>query len=298
MGSIPKKMKIAKVSQGAPTIGFIGNGYVGKHIADDFERRGHSVVRYALEAPYDKNKEAVRACDIIFVAVPTPTTPEGHDVSIIEEVLAGLKGRVVVIKSTVLPGTTKKLQKKFKSLTLLFCPEFLGESTAAHDAAHPIMNIVGIPIESLEHRRAAKEVLSLLPSSPFMQTCTSTEAEIKKYAHNTSGYVQIVIFNLFYDLARTLKADWEPIQKALVANPFIASRYSYPVHKGGRGAGGNCFIKDFAAFRKFIKKILPRDERALHMLESIEKKNLHLLTASKKDAHIVRRVYGRTGTKR
>lgn len=282
-------MKRKKTAQ----VGFVGNGYVGKHIADDFERRGHKVVRYALEAPFNQNREAVKACDIIFVAVPTPTTPKGHDTSIIESVLSELSDRVVVIKSTILPGTTKRLQQKFKSLTLLFCPEFLGESTAAYDAAHPIMNIIGVPVESAQHRAAAKRVMTLLPRSPFRQICTSTEAEIKKYAHNTSGYIQIVVFNLFYDLARAFGADWEPIQRALVANPLIASRYSYPVHKGGRGAGGNCFVKDFAAIRKHFKDVLPRDVRALRMLESIEEKNLHLLKTTKKDPHIVRTVYGR-----
>ena len=51
-------------------IGFIGQGWVGKHYADDFEARGHDVVRYALEEPYVANKERVAECGIVFVAVP------------------------------------------------------------------------------------------------------------------------------------------------------------------------------------------------------------------------------------
>jgi UDP-glucose 6-dehydrogenase len=115
-------------------VGFIGNGYVGKHIADDFEHRGLTVVRYALETPYDKNKDAVGACDIVIVAVPTPTTPEGFDGRIVEDVLAYVQsGKIVVIKSTVTPGTTKRLQEKYPDLTLLFSPEFLREANAADD---------------------------------------------------------------------------------------------------------------------------------------------------------------------
>lgn len=285
----------AQKTQKKPKIGFIGNGYVGKHIADNFEARGYSVVRYALEAPFNENKERVTGCDILFVAVPTPTTPEGFDLSIVENALSGLaktKGKIVVIKSTILPGSTKKLQEKFKSLTLLFCPEFLGESTAAYDATYPIMNIIGMPVDNPRYRRAANKVMSVLPDAPFTQICSSTEAEIKKYAHNTSGYVQIVVFNLFYDITRALGADWTTIQQALIANPFIASRYSYPVHKGGRGAGGNCFIKDFAALRGFVEKTLPKDAYALEMLKSIERDNLHLLASTQKDPHIVESVYG------
>lgn len=287
--------------QNKPKIGFIGNGFVGKNIADDFERRGYTVERYALEAPLNENMPAVNACDIIFVAVPTPTSPDGFDLSVVESALRSItttKNKIVVIKSTILPGSTQKLQKKFKKLTLLFCPEFLGESSAAYDAQNPIMDIVGMPINTPAYRRAAKKVMSVLPEAPFKLICSSTEAEIKKYAHNTSGYVQIVVFNLFYDITKKFNADWAPIQQALVANPFIASRYSVPVHKGGRGAGGNCFIKDFAALRTFVEATLPHDTRALEMLKGIEKKNLHLLASTKKDAHIVKRVYGDKKTKR
>ncbi len=59
------------------TIGFIGQGFIGKSYADDLERRGKKVVRYSLEEPYIKNKDRIRDCDIVFIAVPTPTTPEG-----------------------------------------------------------------------------------------------------------------------------------------------------------------------------------------------------------------------------
>ncbi len=57
-------------------IGFIGQGWIGKNYADDFEKRGFEVVRYAQEEPYIKNKEAIADCDIVFIAVPTPSTPE------------------------------------------------------------------------------------------------------------------------------------------------------------------------------------------------------------------------------
>ena len=55
-------------------IGFIGQGFVGKNYADNFERRGFSVVRYALEDPYRANKKKIRECDVVFICLPTPTT--------------------------------------------------------------------------------------------------------------------------------------------------------------------------------------------------------------------------------
>ena len=96
-------------------IGFIGQGFIGKNYSDDFEKRGHKVVRYAKEKPYDANKEEIKKCDIVFIAVPTPTTPKGYDASIIKAVLPlTKKGGIVVLKSTIFPGLTKEIQKEFE----------------------------------------------------------------------------------------------------------------------------------------------------------------------------------------
>ncbi len=95
------------------SIGFIGQGWIGKNYADDFERRGFSVTRYGLEGVFVHNREAIKKCDIVFIAVPTPTTPSGFDYSIVEEAVSLVgEGKIAVIKSTVLPGTTEEIQKK------------------------------------------------------------------------------------------------------------------------------------------------------------------------------------------
>lgn len=274
-------------------IGFIGQGWIGKNYADDFERRGLSVVRYAKESPYDKNKNAIAECDIVFIAVPTPTTPMGFDSSIVAGVLKLVgKGKTAVIKSTILPGTTKRLQEENPEIILLYSPEFLSEATAAYDAAHPFANIAGLSIDDPAHRAAAEKVLSVLPKSPFMQICSSTEAEIIKYSHNASGYVQIVFFNAMYDLSRALGADWASIQKALEADPFISNRYAKPVHKSGRGAGGHCFIKDFAALSSLYGQQV-KDPLGKAMLGAIEEKNKELLRSTDKNLDILKDVYGK-----
>lgn len=80
-------------------IGFIGQGWIGRHYADDFENRGYKVIRYALEEPYLQNGEKIKECDIVFIAVPTPSSPEGFDDSIIRQAVKKTgKGKTVVIK--------------------------------------------------------------------------------------------------------------------------------------------------------------------------------------------------------
>lgn len=276
-----------------PLIGFIGQGWIGKNYATDFEKRGYETVRYALEKEYVGNKERISECDIVFIAVPTPSTPKGFDASIVESALKLVgKGKTAVIKSTIIPGTTIKFQKRHPGIVLSYAPEFLSESTAAHDAANPFSNIIGIPKDDAEHRNAAKAILAVLPPSPFELVCSSTEAEFIKYSHNISGYTQIIAFNILYDLAQKLGGDWDVVHSALLADPYIPNRYSQPLHKTGRGAGGGCFIKDYAAFRTLFQELLPNHKESIAAMKAFEKKNIHLLASTNKDLHLLTGVYG------
>lgn len=276
------------------TIGFIGQGYVGKNYANDFEARGYTIVRYSLEEPYVNNKEAIGACDVVFIAVPTPSTPQGFDSSIVEGSLHLLRdGSIAVIKSTVVPGTIATWQETHPSITILFSPEFLREATAAEDAAHPFTNIVGYTKNSKESKNAAKLVQNILPEAKNNILCTSTEAEIIKYLQNISGYINILTFNIFYDFAQKMNANWEPILAAMQADPDIPSRFANPVHKSGRGAGGHCLIKDMAAFREIYEKIIPSDQSSVSILKMLEEKNKELLFNSNKDLDLLEGVYGK-----
>lgn len=274
-------------------IGFIGQGWIGKHYADDFENRGYDVVRYSKEPQYEMNKDKIGSCKIVFIAVPTPTTPKGYDSSIIEKVVSLVSPKsIAVIKSTILPGVARRIQKKYPDRIVLHSPEFLSEATAAKDAKEPFMNIVGIDTKSNQHKSAAKLVHSVLPKAPHSKTISYEEAELIKYAHNCSGYTQIIFFNLIYDAAQKVGANWSEIEPILKADPLIPNRYASPIHKSGRGAGGNCFIKDFEAFRNFYDKTV-KDSLGSKVLASMKSKNIDLLVKSKKDIDLLKGVYGK-----
>ncbi len=276
-----------------PLIGFIGQGFIGKNYADDFERRGYTCVRYSLEEPYVRNRDKVRECEIVFIAVPTPTTPAGFDYSPLVDALGKIgNGKVAVIKSTIVPGTTRKLQKDFPDITVVYSPEFLSEATAAHDAAHPFSNIVGLTDETPKQKAIAERLHAILPPAPFAQTCSSTEAEIIKYSHNGNGYAMIMFFNLMFDLAHHHGCNWNVIRRALEADPMVSNSYIRPVHKSGRGAGGHCFIKDIAALRaEYDARI--GNEAGTALFEALERKNIELLKATGKDLDLLEGVYGK-----
>jgi nucleotide sugar dehydrogenase len=280
-------------------IGFIGQGWIGKNYADDFEARGFEVVRYALEPEYLGNLPAIAECSIVLVAVPTPTTRAGFDLSAVRSALASVKGdSTVVIKSTMLPGSTELLQSEFPWLYVFHSPEFLTEATAAYDAAHPRRNIIGTPRpQDLEFAIRAHEIQSVLPFAPFNSVIPAAAAELIKYAGNCFLYTKVIFTNILFDLAASLGVEWSQIADALGADPRIGSTHLEPNHASGRGAGGHCFIKDFAAFRRFYFDHVPDDCDGQDVLEAIECKNVGLLTDSNKDLELLKAVYS-TKTKK
>jgi UDPglucose 6-dehydrogenase len=278
-------------------IGFIGQGWIGKNYADDFEERGYDVVRYDNNG-YEQNKNLIKDCDIVFIAVPTPTTKKGFDYSIVEKVLPLLgKGKIAVIKSTILPGTGEKLQKKFKNIFVTHSPEFLMEATAHYDARNPQRNIVGV--EKLDKRNieAAKKVLKVLPKAPYEKIMHIKEAEMVKYVGNCYLFTKVVFFNTMFDLVKKQGLDYENIRESVSFDPRIGQSHTKIVHnsghtrKQGRGAGGHCFIKDYDAMLLMYEKFIGTD-RGYKALKAYREKNNELLVQSKKDLELLSGVIG------
>ncbi len=273
-------------------IGFIGQGWIGKNYADDFEKRGYEVVRYALEEPYVQNKDKISTCSIVFIAVPTPTTLDGFNDSYLRSALSNVKeNTIVVIKSTTLPGTIQKLQTDFPLLTILHSPEFLVEKTAAYDAANPERNIIGIPTDSQKHRDAAERVMQILPKARFESVMNARESELVKYAGNCFLYTKVIFMNVLYDAVTKSGGNWESVRAALGEDPRIGHSHTNPVHDSGRGAGGHCFIKDFEAFRNH-HDALGMSEEATNLLQAMVAYNNKLLVSSGKNLDLLKEVYG------
>lgn len=281
-------------------IGFIGQGFIGKHLADDFAERGFTIVRYALEPEFADNKDAIKDCDIVFIAVPTPTTPTGFDARILEAVLPLVgAGKTAVIKSTMLPGTTLRLQNQFPDIVVLHSPEFLREKSAREDTKEPLRNIVGMPIADEAHQAAAEQVMAVLPNSPFTLITGAAEAELIKYAGNNFLALKVIFMNMVYDAAKAAGADYAVIAEAMKADPRIGTSHMNVVdqsgHPGsvpGRGAGGHCFPKDWAAFTDWYKATCHDDAAGQAVLDAVEAKNIDLLRSSQKDLDLLAGIYG------
>ncbi len=288
----------SKSQKNKPLIGFVGQGFVGKAYADEFESRGFKTVRYALEEPYKKNKEKIKDCDIVFIAVPAPTSEKGFDDSIIRGAIKLVsRGKIVVIKSTILPGTTDSIQKENPDIYVFHSPEFLTEVTALYDAAHPNRNILGADKMDKIFKAKAREVMAVLPKAPAEFTMGAKEAELIKYGGNCWFYFKVIFINMLYDVAKAKGVNWPTVRDAMAADPRIGRSHLDPIHKSGRGAGGHCFIKDFAAFSDLYRQTVA-DPLGLKVLEGLQDKNIDLLLASGKDLGLLAGVYGEAFIKR
>lgn len=284
-------------------IGCIGTGWIGKHYADDFENRGYEVVRYSLEPKYRRNKNKIKDCYIVFVAVPTPTTPDGFSSELVEKCIKELTvdGQLVVIKSTVQIGTTDRIQKDNPKKYIFHCPEFLTESTAKHDVEFPDRNIIGYTDKS---KNLPTKVLAVLPKAPNEYFVPAKSAELVKYMGNCYFYAKNMMTNIFYDLAKHNNLEYHLLRDMVIADPRMGDIHTRPIHKGGRGAGNHCLIKDLASLREMYEKMIldiqlsNKKAKKFHtkgycLLKSLEDYNKELLKSSKKDLDILEGVYGK-----
>ena len=278
-------------------IGFIGQGFVGGNLSDNYEERGYKniMVRYSRDPEYVGNKVAIRECDLVFVAVPTPSTPKGFDSSILYDVIPlTAPGTVVALKSTMPPEVVRELQLFFSDRVIMLCPEFLTEVTAKFDTDHPERNIIGVSDpDSPELVEMATAVLKTLPEAPYKRVCGYEEASLVKYAGNCFFYVKNMFFNVLVDLADQYGADYSVIQEMVGRDSRIHPVHTTPVHKSGRGAGGHCLIKDFATMRDMVCNKLEGDEYAKSIMASNELRNISLLVSSGKDLDLLEGVYGK-----
>lgn len=283
-------MEASKSKKSKPKVGYIGQGWVGRHSADAIEALGTPVVRYSLDPEYIGNRDKIKACELVFVVVTAPTTPEGFDDSNIRDAIEKTApGTLVAVRSTLPPGTTHIFQSEYPDRRFVFYPEFLTMSSAREDAEHPKRNIIGLSEKAT--KEDAELILSVIPSAPYIKVTTAVNAEFSKYLTNCYWNFRNMYINLQYDLVQQLGGDWTDLREMFINDDRLLYEHTNPVHGGGRGAGNTCLIKDFAILVKQYEKHVG-DPHGTAVLKDIEKKNVHYLHSSGKDIHFLEEVYG------
>jgi UDPglucose 6-dehydrogenase len=234
-------------------VGIIGNGFVGEAQAFAFSST-NDIMIYDVDPLKSTHKlEDLKQCDFIFVCVPTPMKRDGkQDSSYIESVFQNaFSGPIYIIKSTILPGTTAELCKKFKNLKIIFSPEFLTERTAKLDMLTQARVILG-------GDEVLTEKVKDLFENRFMNRniikTDSTTAELIKYMNNTFFATKVSMMNEYKLLSNKIGANWIDALNGFAADHRIGDSHLHvPGHDGKLGYGGTCFPKDVNALIKFAK---------------------------------------------
>ncbi len=235
-------------------IGIVGLGIVGSAVRHGFEKLGNSVKVHDIKL--NTKLADVTGAEIVYLCVPTPRSENGKcDTSIIESVVTELIEDhdfpgIIAIKSTIEPGTTVRLQKKFNNQNICHVPEFLRERVAVADFIenHDVC-VIGTDSDEIFDKIKASH--GEYPRA--FTKLTPTEAEISKYFNNVYNAMLIMFANGFYELCKQYGADYSRIKSAMVQRDHIFNKY-LDCNENLRGFGGVCLPKDTSAIAALIEE--------------------------------------------
>ncbi len=261
------------------SLAVVGAGYVGLATAATFLELGHHVALLDVDQPRisglrdgvspidepgldaalararerdtvlfttDPN-EALSSADVVFVCVGTPRSESGEaDLSYLEAALTTASeagsGAPIVVKSTVPPGTSSRLQKQFPELRLVSNPEFLRQGSALADALAPDRIVIGAA--NAVEGNLVRSLYAPMEELGVEIVATDTEsAELIKYAANTMLAIRVAFINEIADVCEASGADIDDVARGVGLDPRIGSAFL----QAGPGFGGSCFPKDTRA---------------------------------------------------
>lgn len=255
-------------------IGIIGYGMVGQAVAYGFSNSEvHIYDKFKDSKPL---KDVVEKSDYIFICLPTPIKDDGSgiDLSIINQSLRKITkytnntDKIIIVKSTVVPGTTEKYIKKYPKSLFCFNPEFLTERAFLQDFINTDRIVVGAD-NALVFRKVSSIYQSIMPNTPIFQT-DPTSAEMVKYMANCILATKVIFANEMYDICEALDVKYEEIKEMVAADKRIED--SHLGVTSMRGFGGKCFPKDLLALRGMAKKMKVDTK----ILDAVWKKNLQI----------------------
>lgn len=238
-------------------VGVIGNGFVGESQAYAFSSVADIKIFDIDLVKATHTLLEVLSQDFIFVCLPTPMKENGEqDNSYIENFFSNIglynTNAIFILKSTVLPGTTKQLIDKYK-FNIVFCPEFLTEKTAKLDMLTQSRIVIG---SDKQHTEKVLELFKARFGQKHYILTDTTTAEYIKYMANTFLAVKVSIVNEFYKMANKLGVNWNDALEGFTSDPRIGNSHTnVPGHDGKLGFGGTCFPKDINALISMGKEL-------------------------------------------
>ncbi len=234
-------------------IGIIGQGYVGTALKVGFEDyyNVETYDKYDLSKSTKSSiKRVVEFTDVIFICVPTPMRKDGTCYTgIVEEVIREINetadGHIVVIKSTIPPGTTDRINTEYTKSTVIFNPEFLTEANFIDDFKNQNRIILG------GDRKGTSKVRQLysrlFPQATIVKT-GAKHAEMVKYFTNCFLATKVSFANEMKHICDSIDLDYDKVVEYATYDERLGkSHWAVPGPDGDLGFGGHCLPKDLSA---------------------------------------------------
>ena len=293
LGFVGLSLTSVLASKGFNTVGIDVDKEKCKKISDGitpfFEPELEKTLRSGLKKKLliSDDFSLINNCDLIFVTVGTPQDAKGTiDLSIIKKAVLSIGMNLkkqkncptILIKSTVIPGTMKKVilpilenksnKKAGKDFGLISNPEFLQESTAIRDTRFPHAVVLG-GYDTIFMKKTKKFFERLHPKTPVIITNHQT-AEMIKYANNSFLATKISFINQLSNICQKIPgANVDDIAKTIGLDPRIGKLFL----NAGPGYGGSCLPKDMKALISFAK-VTGVKPTLLNAVEEINSKQL------------------------
>ena len=247
------------------TVGIIGQGFVGSAIREGL-KSFYKIYTYDIKRNLcncNSLGDLTNSSNFIFICLPTPMKEDGScSTKIVEETARdidtycqahSINNRIVIIKSTVPPGTTQRINAECKNVSVVFSPEFLTEANSFNDFKNQKSIIIGGDHPASSHVKMM--LRKAFSSIPIIKT-NANHAEMVKYFINCFLSTKLSFSNEMYQLCEKINVDYDKvIEYVLYDDRLGKSHFSVPGPDGHAGFGGHCFPKDLSAmitiFRNF-----------------------------------------------
>lgn len=247
------------------TIGIIGKGFVGNAVAQGFSSGSGYEANILI---FDKNpdlaqnslEEVVDKSDFIFISVPTPSNKDGSiNLDIVNSVMKDVSAvkttnkPIILLRSTIVPGTSEKIQSNFPNLKIVFNPEFLTERSAVFDFLSQSRYVIGG--DPANTNRVADLYRDRFGQSIAIIETDFKSAELIKYVCNCFFATKVSFLNEMRLISDQIGADWDAVIEGFVRDGRVGhSHINVPGPDGKFGFGGSCFPKDVQALINFCEE--------------------------------------------
>lgn len=236
--------------QSMKKIAIIGFGTVGKAF-NELVKNHHHVISYDPKKDKTYPKSEIDSSDLAVVCVPSENKKDGScDTELVEQIVTDLETQLILIKSTVVPGTIDQLRASTHK-KICFSPEYIGESSYYNPYWKKMIDVPFLIIGG--DKNDCSQIFALLepvcgPLKRYYQ-CDALEAEVIKYMENCFFACKISFVNEFYSMCKHLGANWHKVREGWLLDPRI-NRMHTSVFDDSKGFGGKCLPKDLEAIIK------------------------------------------------